>query len=59
MWTDTTTIKRNGFIISYWYEGIEAYHIEKDGKCIYHGWNLDDVIRITGVNPYELKEEEK
>ena len=43
----------NGYEVTSWYEGITAYSIRKDGKEIYHGWSLSDVIRIVGCNPFE------
>jgi len=51
--SESTIVKRNGFEIERWYEGIDAYRIEKDGEEVYHGWDIGDVIRIVGCNPFE------
>lgn len=51
--TESTIINVNGFEVHTWYEGIDAYHINKDGKQIYHGWDISEVIKIVGLNPFE------
>lgn len=53
MMTDSTIVKVNGYEVHSWYEGITAYHIVKDGKQVYHGCEIADVIRIVGCNPFE------
>lgn len=53
MMTDSTIVKVNEYEVHSWYEGITAYHIVKDGKQVYHGWEIADVVRIVGCNPFE------
>ena len=47
---DTITV--NGYEIRSWYEGLTAYAAFKDGKEIYHGWSLGELIKVLGFNPY-------
>ena len=44
-------IEKGGYIIESWYEGMTAYHAEKDGVEVYHGYSLDELIKRIGFNP--------
>lgn len=48
MFGSVDTWKVNGFTVKSWYEGVTAWHVEKDGATLYHGWDVADVFRIVG-----------
>ena len=50
--TERGTIERNGFKISWWYEGFTCFHVEKDGQELYHGFCNGEVIRKCGFDPF-------
>lgn len=47
-----TTITMRGYEIKSWYEGITAFAAYKDGKEVYRGWCLEELINAVGFNPY-------
>lgn len=37
-------LNSRGYTITTYYEGMTCYHVEKDGKEIYHGFSVDEII---------------
>ena len=38
----------NGYTVKSWYEGVTAWHVSRDGRDLYHGWDVADVFAIVG-----------
>ena len=51
--TDSEIIHAGGYEIHSWYAGFVCFAVyTQDGKEVYHGCSLGDVVRIVGYNPF-------